>query len=121
VARPGGGEGDGRRRCRGDDTVVPATGKGGGGCGGGRKKTGSIPYWNNRKTLTLARLGDIFIIGIVGLGPLQRDERVNPNTCLTEKQHILESLRPTLTRSSILDKSKRYMNSIFMVSILLLQ
>jgi hypothetical protein len=37
------------------------------------------------------------------------------------KQRVLESLRPTLTRSIILDKSKKYMNSIFMVPNLLLQ
>jgi hypothetical protein len=38
-----------------------------------------------------------------------------------EKQLVLEYLRPTLTRSIILDKSKKYMNSIFMVPNLLLQ
>jgi hypothetical protein len=38
-----------------------------------------------------------------------------------EKQHVLESLRPALMRSIILDESKKYMNSIFMVSNLLLQ
>jgi hypothetical protein len=38
-----------------------------------------------------------------------------------KKQRVLESLRPALTRSSILDESKKYMNSIFMVSNLLLQ
>jgi hypothetical protein len=37
------------------------------------------------------------------------------------KQRVLESLRPSLTRSSILDESKKYMNSIFMVLNLLLQ
>jgi hypothetical protein len=37
-----------------------------------------------------------------------------------EKQRVLESLRPALTRSIILDKSKKYMNSIFMVPNLLL-
>jgi hypothetical protein len=38
-----------------------------------------------------------------------------------EKQHVLESLRPALTMSIILDESKKYMNSIFMVPNLLLQ
>jgi hypothetical protein len=38
-----------------------------------------------------------------------------------EKQRVLESLRPALMRSSILDKSKKSMNSIFMVPNLLLQ
>jgi hypothetical protein len=37
-----------------------------------------------------------------------------------EKQRVLESLRPALTRSIILDESKKYMNSIFMVPNLLL-
>jgi hypothetical protein len=36
------------------------------------------------------------------------------------KTRVLESLRPGLTRSSILDESKKYMNSIFMVPNLLL-
>jgi hypothetical protein len=38
-----------------------------------------------------------------------------------EKQRVLESLRPALTMSIILDESKKYMNSIFMVPNLLLQ
>jgi hypothetical protein len=38
-----------------------------------------------------------------------------------EKQCVQESLRPALTRSSILDESKKYMNSIFMVPNLLFQ
>jgi hypothetical protein len=33
------------------------------------------------------------------------------------KQRVLESLRPALTMSIILDESKKYMNSIFMVPI----
>jgi hypothetical protein len=37
------------------------------------------------------------------------------------KQRVLESLRPTLMRLIILDESKKYMNSIFMVPNLLLQ
>jgi hypothetical protein len=37
------------------------------------------------------------------------------------KQRVLESLRPALMRSIILDESKKYMNSIFMVANLLLQ
>jgi hypothetical protein len=37
------------------------------------------------------------------------------------KQRVLESLRPTLTMSIILDESKKYMSSIFMVPNLLLQ
>jgi hypothetical protein len=37
------------------------------------------------------------------------------------KQRVLESLHPTLTRSIVLDESKKYMNSIFMVPNLLLQ
>jgi hypothetical protein len=37
------------------------------------------------------------------------------------KQRVLESLRPALMRSIILDESKKYMNSIFMVPNLLLQ
>jgi hypothetical protein len=40
---------------------------------------------------------------------------------LIEKQRVLESLCPALTRSIILDESKKYMNSIFMVPNLLLQ
>jgi hypothetical protein len=32
-----------------------------------------------------------------------------------KKQRVMESLRPALTRSIILDESKKYMNSIFMV------
>jgi hypothetical protein len=36
-------------------------------------------------------------------------------------QRVLESLRPALTMSIILDESKKYMNSIFMVPNLLLQ
>jgi hypothetical protein len=38
-----------------------------------------------------------------------------------EKRHVLLSLRSAFTRSSILDESKKYMNSIFMVPNLLLQ
>jgi hypothetical protein len=38
-----------------------------------------------------------------------------------EKQRVLESLYPALTRLIILDKLKKYMNSIFMVPNLLLQ
>jgi hypothetical protein len=38
-----------------------------------------------------------------------------------EKPRVLESLRPGMTRSSILDKLKKYMNSIFMVPNLLLK
>ena len=38
-----------------------------------------------------------------------------------EKQRVLESLRPALTMSIILDESKKYMSSIFMVPNLLLQ
>jgi hypothetical protein len=38
-----------------------------------------------------------------------------------EKPRVLELLRPGLMRLSILDESKRYMNSIFMVPNLLLQ
>ena len=38
-----------------------------------------------------------------------------------EKQRVLESLRPALTMSIILDESKKYMNSIFIVPNLLLQ
>jgi hypothetical protein len=38
-----------------------------------------------------------------------------------EKQHVLESLHLGLTRLSILDESKKYMNSIFMVPNLLFQ
>jgi hypothetical protein len=37
------------------------------------------------------------------------------------KQRVLESLRPALTMSIILDESKKYMSSIFMVPNLLLQ
>jgi hypothetical protein len=37
------------------------------------------------------------------------------------EKHVLESLRPALTRSVILDESEKYMNSIFMVPNLLLQ
>jgi hypothetical protein len=37
-----------------------------------------------------------------------------------KKQRVLESLRPALTRSVILDKSNKYMNLIFMVPNLLL-
>jgi hypothetical protein len=37
------------------------------------------------------------------------------------KTTVLESLRPTLTMSIILDESKKYMNSIFMFPNLLLQ
>jgi hypothetical protein len=37
-----------------------------------------------------------------------------------EKPCVLESLRPGLTRSSIMDESKKYKNSIFMVPNLLL-
>jgi hypothetical protein len=37
------------------------------------------------------------------------------------KQRVLESLRPALMMSIILDESKKYMNSIFMVPNLLLQ
>jgi hypothetical protein len=36
------------------------------------------------------------------------------------KQRVLESLRPALMRLIILDESKKYMNSIFMVPNLLL-
>jgi hypothetical protein len=36
------------------------------------------------------------------------------------KQRVLESLRPALTMLIILDESKKYMNSIFMVPNLLL-
>jgi hypothetical protein len=38
-----------------------------------------------------------------------------------EKQRVLVSLRPALTMSIILDESKKYMSSIFMVPNLLLQ
>jgi hypothetical protein len=37
------------------------------------------------------------------------------------EKRVLESLGPALTRSIILDKSKKYMNSIFMLPNLLLQ
>jgi hypothetical protein len=37
-----------------------------------------------------------------------------------EKLRVLELLRPTLTMSSIMEKLKKYMNSIFMVPNLLL-
>jgi hypothetical protein len=37
------------------------------------------------------------------------------------KQRVLESLRPALMMSIILDESKKYMSSIFMVPNLLLQ
>jgi hypothetical protein len=40
---------------------------------------------------------------------------------LIEKQRVLESLRSALTMSIILDESKKYMSSIFMVLNLLLQ
>jgi hypothetical protein len=40
---------------------------------------------------------------------------------LIGKQRVLESLRPALAMSIILDESKKYMNSIFMVPNLLLQ
>jgi hypothetical protein len=38
-----------------------------------------------------------------------------------EKERVLESLRPALTMSIILDESKKYLSSIFMVPNLLLQ
>ena len=38
-----------------------------------------------------------------------------------EKPRVLESLRPGLTRSSIMEELKKYMNSSFMVPNLLLQ
>jgi hypothetical protein len=38
-----------------------------------------------------------------------------------EKQRVMESLRLVLTRSIILEESKKYMNSIFIVPNLLLQ
>jgi hypothetical protein len=44
-------------------------------------------------------------------------DQIRPN----QKQRVLESLLPALTRSIILDESKKYMNSIFMVPNLLLQ
>jgi hypothetical protein len=40
---------------------------------------------------------------------------------LIEILRVLESLRPALARSIILDESKKYKNSIFMVPNLLLQ
>jgi hypothetical protein len=49
--------------------------------------------------------------------PQQTTTKVGP----IGKQRVLESLRPALTMSIILDESKKYMSSIFMVPNLLLQ
>jgi hypothetical protein len=38
-----------------------------------------------------------------------------------QKPHVLQFLRPTMTRSSIMEELKKYMNSIFLFPNLLLQ
>jgi hypothetical protein len=65
-------------------------------------------------------IGSRNILGMTSMDTVlaqQATTKVSP----VEKQCVLKSLRPTLLRSIVLDKSKKYMNSIFMVPNLLLQ
>jgi hypothetical protein len=55
------------------------------------------------------------------LGVTSMDTVFTQQAGLIEKPHVLESLHLGLTKSSIMEELKKYMNSIFMVPNLLLQ
>jgi hypothetical protein len=64
-------------------------------------------------------IGSRNILGMMSMNIVfaqQTTTKVGP----IEKQRVLESLHPAFTMSIILDKSKKYMNLIFMVPNLLL-
>jgi hypothetical protein len=74
----------------------------------------------NKCKIEALLIGSRNILGMTSMDTVftqQTTAKVSP----IGKQHVLESLRPALTMSIILDESKKYMSSIFMVPNLLLQ